>query len=44
MDRAARLVALRQSWDAVFDKLYSEAYATAVGAERGVPTTAARAN
>ena len=44
MGRAGRLAALRQSWDAVFDKLYSEAYPTAVGAERGAPTTAARAD
>lgn len=44
MGRAARQAALQQSWDAVFDKFYSEAYATAVGAERGVPTTAAQGN
>ena len=30
MGHAARKVALAQSWDAVFDRLYDEAYATAV--------------
>ena len=35
--------ALRQSWNAVFDKLYSDACATAIRAERSVPAPAARA-
>ncbi len=35
MGRAARVAAERQSWDAVFHRLYSEAYATAVRGRTG---------
>ena len=30
MGGSARMAALAQSWDSVFDRLYDEAYATAV--------------
>ncbi len=36
MGHAARTVAQAQSWDAVFDRLYDEAYATAVASSSGL--------
>ena len=32
MGASARQAALKQSWEAIFDRLYSEAYATAIAA------------
>lgn len=43
-DRRALMGQAARQAAPVFDKLYSEAYAAAIGADRGVSTTDARAN